>query len=145
MIKEQTSDSSPISMGDLDWLPGKWIMTKGDRTYTEHWKMESENKYKAHNYLSGKSGIVFEEFVDMVLEGNNIIYRVKVPGQNDGKAIDFKLTSTDPHVLVFENPHHDFPNRMRYAYNDGTLHIIATGNEAGKDRKLEYLLSKSNE
>ena len=130
---------------DVDWLLGKWSVTKNGRTYIEHWTQSMPSYFEGDNQMLKDDALIFQEFVQLIERGNQIIYSVTIPNQNDSKAINFNLTSNDPYRLVFENLEHDFPKRMVYALENDQLHITATGVERGKPRTLDRLLTKVEE
>lgn len=71
------------------------------------------------------------------LDAPGRIYYVAHPNARPGT--DFKLTRTDGHSAVFENPQHDHPKIIRYPKNpDGSLTARIEGDEKGKHVVQEF-------
>jgi hypothetical protein len=77
------------------------------------------------------------EFIVLRQDANgDIFYVAKPSGQPEAS---FKLTRGSATEAVFENPEHDFPQRISYKLNpDGTLLAAIDGTKAGKIRRVEF-------
>jgi hypothetical protein len=51
-----------------------------------------------------------------VATDKTVFYTPTVPDQNDAKPVPFRMVSYEGHVVVFENPDHDFPQRIVYRF-----------------------------
>ena len=92
--------------------------------------------------ISGKSFFI-ENIDTTILEtieikkiDNETFYCPKVVDQNDGEAVLFKLTSSDPTKLVFENAQHDFPKKICYYKEGNNINAWIEGN----GKKLSFYL-----
>ena len=94
-----------------DFLAGTWKM-EGKEMY-EHWDKLNENHFKGVSYAMKNGKVRIMEYLQISRSGNEVNYAANALGQNDGKAIPFKLTKSDS-VYVFENPSHDFPKKISY-------------------------------
>ena len=72
-----------------------------------------------------------------------LIYLAMVKGENNNKAIPFQMTKDGDSLLVFENPKHDYPNKIEYRLlKNKSLSISISGKEKGKRNSETYLLVK---
>ena len=68
--------------------------------------------------------------------GGEIHYVAKPSGQAEAA---FKLIRASATEVVFENPQHDFPQRISYTLKaDGKLTAAIEGTKNGKTRRVEY-------
>lgn len=97
------------------WLEGVWEMklTSG-ATRLEVWK-ESDNITLIGQSIkiSGKDS-VFLETIELVHRDNHFWYIPTVPDQNNALPVPFRLVKEEGMKLTFENPQHDFPQRIIY-------------------------------
>jgi len=99
------------------WLTGTWEMRRsagGNRL--EIWTQKNDES------LTGK-GLRIEEKDSFLLEKIELVYRddqfwyiPTVSDQNNGEPIEFKLSKTEGSIYTFENPNHDFPQRIIYQF-----------------------------
>jgi len=81
----------------------------------------------------------------VILEQKNdsLFYKVTVKGQNNNEAVAFYLTTADDDQLVFENPKHDFPNKITYSkISNDSLVAEISGMKDGKESKESYPMKK---
>jgi hypothetical protein len=58
--------------------------------------------------------------------------------------VAFKLNSSNAKEVVFENPKHDFPQKITYKLNaDGTVTALVEGAMNGQPRRLEFHYTKT--
>lgn len=94
------------------FLAGTWKVD-GKNTF-EQWTLETPTVLKGEGYEVRKSDAhKTTEYLSITYKGKNIIYTATVPGQNQGKPVDFTLVRADS-VFVFENKAHDFPKQIIY-------------------------------
>ncbi len=94
-----------------EFLVGTWLAE--DQTTYEHWDKLSAASMKGYAYEVRNGEIEVKEYLDLVQRKDGIFYIPSVIGQNLGKPVEFKLTSSDS-TLVFENKAHDFPKKVCY-------------------------------
>ncbi|MBP7238884.1 MAG: hypothetical protein KBA14_01560 [Saprospiraceae bacterium] len=99
------------------WLNGIWEMPKPNGSYRlESWES------KGSNVLSGKGLKVMQgdtthlESITLYSDQNGIWYTPTVPDQNNQQPVPFKLVASGTHQFTFENPEHDFPQRIVYEF-----------------------------
>ena len=89
-----------------------------------------------------KGRTVAYEFLRIQKQESGDIYYVAHPS---GQAQDsFKLAKYDKGVLFFENPQHDFPQRIIYRLNGNSLIARIEGTSKGKQRSSDFPMLKTN-
>lgn len=98
-----------------DWLLGTWEMKTPRGSVYETWEITGDNQLSGMSYmLNGTDTAVFER-IRLVVEQDEIFYIPAVSNQNDGKEVRFRGSSISESELVFENPEHDFPQKIKYS------------------------------
>jgi len=129
----------------LKLLEGQWIdMDQGN--YAETWAGNQDDTLLTGAGFSVESGVFTgTEKLSIVKSDTSIFYQATVEGQNQGATIPFKWVKQNTDKLVFENPAHDFPQRIEYHFLiDSTLEITVgsitdTGNYFRLRMKKEKL------
>lgn len=115
----ETETTAPVKtyahMDKANWLIGKWGHTSKEGTLTETWVKTNDSVYKGATYfVVGGKDTVFAETVDLIQENDKLAYIASVPGQNKEKPVRFDMTSISDNTIIFENPAHDYPNKIVY-------------------------------
>ena len=135
------SNYSATDFKSLDQIIGLWKMdSKRGPTY-EQWTRTSNEKFSGKSFRLNNQDTLIMEKIELSFSGGNIIYSPTVTGQNDGKAVDFKLISKDGNRFVFENKGHDFPNRIIYDFvSKDSISASIEGDAKGKipGKKFSY-------
>lgn len=122
------------------FLTGTWKM-ENKETF-EHWDIISAERMKGFSYKVLDSRVYVSEYIDIKIKGNEIFYSAIVPDQNQGSAIDFKLTKADS-IYVFENPEHDFPKKIIYhKLSDTKINVEVSDGKKGFSYKMNKLSDK---
>lgn len=110
-----TTAEEPNEITKAEWLLGSWGNTSAEGELSENWEKVNDSVMHGESYfVVGGKDTVFAETVELTSENGKLAYTVTVPGQNDEKPVRFDLTSSTENQLVFENPQHDFPNKIVY-------------------------------
>lgn len=129
----------------LTWLAGHWRLEEGGRRVDEQWMAPAGGLMMgmARTVVAGK--LREYEFTVLRQDENGDIFYVANPSKQRETA--FKLTSLTPDAAVFENPAHDFPQRIIYARrSDGSLLAAIEGpGRDGKPRRVEYAFQRARE
>jgi hypothetical protein len=115
----------------LLWFLGRWTQVEGpDLVSYEDWKRESPSLYKGLSWTLYQNDTVHVETIDLTLEGEDIYY-IPTVAENKG-PVRFKMTSLVGKSVLFENPEHDFPQKITYeAQGDSVLLAKISGAKAG--------------
>lgn len=128
-----------------DWLLGKWENNSADGNLSETWKKINDSIYNGESYfIKGKDTLHFEN-IKLEQKGEDLTYKTSIKGQNNDKPIALKLIKSEVKQLVFENPKHDFPQKIVYSQiTKESLVIQISGIQQGKPSSERYSMKKSN-
>jgi hypothetical protein len=124
-------------MAKLAWISGCW-KSEGDVQTEEQWtKLEGQSMLgMSRSIANGKT--VSHEFLQIRDRADGIFY---IAQPNGGTAVPFKLVKINENEAVFENPQHDFPQRITYLRSiDGSLVAAIEGEEKGKPKRIEFMM-----
>lgn len=116
--------SAPVAEGPLsrlermaDGLVGAWVDTNanGRTVFHEQWERSADTLYTGLGFVMSGNDTVHIEHLRIHWDRSNGWYSARIPSQNEGAFVDFKLVHASSDSLVFTNPDHDFPQRIRYA------------------------------
>ena len=75
--------------------------------------------------------------------GKDLFYIPTVNGQNGGQPTTFTLTSTSPEDLVFENPAHNFPQKITYRHiTPDSLFAAISGHMGGQTHTENFPMGR---
>jgi hypothetical protein len=133
--------SQNTDMQKLSWIVDRWIATDGESKSYEHWEKTSETLFTGGSETIKSGDTVFSEKLKIELIDGNIYYIADV--SHNPAPVKFKLTKLTDSEAVFENPEHDFPQKISYIQVDGNLHASIEG--PGKDKKwkkIDFIMNK---
>lgn len=139
--KKESAEKDKIKAAD--WLIGNWENTSPDGILTENWQNVNDSTFNAESYfIKGKDTLHFESIV-LAQKGETLRYIATVKGQNDGKPVTFNSTSETENKLIFENPQHDYPQKITYTKGaNNTLTAEISGKLQGKLTTERFILVK---
>ncbi len=95
----------------LAWLSGCWESTEGNRIIEEQWMKPRGSLMAGSGRTVTPGKPTFIEFLEIQAADSGIYYVARPGG---GKPVPFKLVSAADGSWIFENPLHDFPQRIMY-------------------------------
>lgn len=99
---------------DLHWLAGWWQQVTPEGTIFETWvKNEDGSMAGSGGFIKGTDTMVSETIALKVID-NVVQYIPTVKDQNNGAPVPFKMTYAAADSFLFENPGHDFPDKITY-------------------------------
>ncbi|MCF2447150.1 DUF6265 family protein [Dyadobacter sp. CY345] len=128
----------------MDNLLGIWKTEKKNGVLYESWEKVSDNELQGKSFkITGADTIVLER-VRLALDQNfQIVFAVRVDGENDGKETLFYLSKVTGSDYIFENPKHDFPKRIVYAIPKGDLlHAYIEGEIESKNQRSDFKFTR---
>lgn len=102
-------------LADANWLLGRWEQKTPKRTIYETWTFNNDSTYSCKSYLLKEKDTIVLETVSLLQKNGTLYYIPTVTNQNNSMPVSFKLTFASGNKLVFENPAHDFPQKITYA------------------------------
>jgi hypothetical protein len=129
-----TCQSVPTT-SDLKFLTGCWRLEIKGRTVEEHWLAPAGGSLMgvSRTVVNGKTTEF--EFLQIRDLPEGLTYIAKPSNQPEAK---FVATSKTADEVVFENPKHDFPQRIRYRLSGDSLHARIEGTLNGKERGIDF-------
>jgi len=139
---QKENEAQPLFPERLQWLNGDWSTGSSRGIYSEQWRYENDTLFRGRSFMVRNSDTLFSETIELYLSSKEIYYVPSVSNQNEGKPILFRLTSAIETTFTFENPLHDFPQRIVYSHPaPDSLVACLEGDIKGVSRK-EYFRMK---
>jgi hypothetical protein len=129
-----------VEIDTLRWLAGTWQGNVGGSRCTEFWMPPAGHSMLGVSRSVAKGEMVDYEFLRIQQEGVSIQYIAFPSGQTETA---FTLVKVGPEEVVFENPEHDFPQRIIYSLNvDGVLTARIEGIMEGRMRSIQFVMKR---
>lgn len=96
------------------WLIGNWQNKSAKGLLTEVWVKENDSTLVGQSYFIVDADTLSFENIRLEQRKGQLSYVPTVSDQNNGQAVYFILTCSTDSLLVFENPKHDFPQKITY-------------------------------
>jgi hypothetical protein len=129
------SGQPAATTGDLAFLTGCWKFERDGRVVEEHWLAPAGGSLMGVSRTVEKGKTVDYEFLQIRDLPEGLTYIAKPSNQPEAR---FKLASKAGDEIVFENPAHDFPQRIRYRREGDALHARIDGTMKGKQRGMDF-------
>lgn len=127
------SAQTPITR--VSWLQGCWRLNVNGQTVDEQW-MAPDGGAMLGTSRTVKAGRLVEyEFVLLRERDGALVYEAHPSGQAGG---EFPLKSVDDDSVTFENPAHDFPQRIGYRRQGDRLNAWIEGTLDGRSQRAEF-------
>jgi hypothetical protein len=130
------------SMAELSWLYGCWGGKVNGRDFREQWMPLRGNTLVGIGSTEFEGKLSSYEYLRIESRADGIFYVALPSGQ---KEEAFKLVSAvkddrdKSSTFTFENPQHDFPQRISYRRGtEGWLYATVEGKTQGQDRQVTY-------
>jgi hypothetical protein len=129
------AETDPISK--LAWLEGHWEGDRGETHNEEIWSSPRGGALVGMHKDTRGGKMVGFEFLRIVARGDSVFY-MAMPG--GAPPTLFHMIELGERRVVFENPSHDFPQRVLYWLDDTRqLHARIEGDMGGKARSMEWI------
>lgn len=123
-------------LSELAWMAGSWAGVEGKVEMEEFWQAPKGNSMLGLHRDVAKARTVSFEFLRIEATADGITYWGSPGGT---PATPFRLVELKGKRVVFENPKHDFPQRIIYwLSDDGALHARIEGMQGGKSSSMEW-------
>jgi hypothetical protein len=122
-------------IASVAWLQGCWQMTSGDRVVEEQWMAPRAGVMLNIGRTVRGDTLVEYEFVMLSERNGALAYEAHPSGQPSAVFTAQSASSTE---VVFENPQHDFPQRVGYRRDGDTMLAWVEGTVGGKSRRVEF-------
>ena len=133
----------PPRIGRAMWLIGEWENTEDGATMFESWVLTDDSLLTGLSFTIDNGDTVQYETVELIQRGTDLYYIPTVSDQNDEEPVEFLLTVFTDSTLIFENPDHDFPQRIAYTnYRGDSLLAVISGIYGGKNSFMEFPMKR---
>jgi hypothetical protein len=128
-----------------NWILGKWETKTADGNLSESWKQVNDSTFQGESFfIKGKDTLHFEN-ITLQQKGEDLFYSATVKGQNENKAVAFKMTVGTEKQLIFENPKHDYPQKITYTLiTKDSLVAAISGVQLGKPSSEKFGMKKDS-
>lgn len=128
----------------MNWLIGQWENKMPYGVLTETWTKDNDSTFSGKSYfIKNEKDTVHSESIILNQIKDELLYKPTVKGQNNDEPVEFKLTTEIDNSFAFENPKHDFPQKIVYKkVNDKSLIATISGNQGGKPASESYPMTK---
>ncbi|MBX2965286.1 MAG: hypothetical protein KF845_04010 [Cyclobacteriaceae bacterium] len=125
------------------WLIGTWESKTSRGSLYETWSKVNDSEFYGKSYMLREKDTVVFESIQLVQKQEGLFYMPTVRNQNDGQAVTFKSKLVTDDKLVFENPEHDFPQRIAYTkISQDSLVAEISGVRNGQERAQKFSMKR---
>jgi hypothetical protein len=127
-----------------NWMLGEWEKTDSLGTLREIWERLDDSTFVGLSYyIQNKKDTLHNEQVELMQNGDHLIYSATIKGENNDSPIPFQMTKDEDSLLVFENPKHEYPQKIQYKLmKNGSLVATISGKQNGKNSAENYPMNK---
>ena len=127
----------------MNWLIGNWENKMTDGILTETWTKANDSVFEGTSYYFKGKDTIHLENIRLIQKGDGLVYSTTIKGQNNDEPVDFKLTSEKETEFTFENPAHDYPQKITYNKIKST-HFLTTisGKQQGNASQESYSMKR---
>lgn len=122
-------------IGGLAWLAGCWESPGSGPVVEERWSPPRGGSMLGTSRTVRGDSLVAWEFLLLRERGGRLVYRAHPSGQS---AAEFVATVVTADSVIFENPEHDFPQRIGYRRTGDSLLGWIDGVRNGQSRRAEF-------
>ncbi|CAN1531175.1 hypothetical protein MCETHM1_01398 [Flavobacteriaceae bacterium] len=141
---KNAADNEKDKIKSANWLLGKWETKTADGNLSESWKQLNDSTFQGESFFIKNKDTLHNESILLQQIGEDLIYSATIKGQNEDKAVAFKMTSGTEKQLAFENPKHDYPKKITYSLiNKDSLIASISGVQLGKPSSEKFGMKKT--
>jgi len=140
---KKEDEKVPQEIDKVKWITGDWQNKSKEGVLTESWERINDTVFNAVCYFVHGKDTLHNEKISLRQAENAIIYSPTVKGENGNRPVHFKMTSVNANELVFENPKHDYPQKIVYTkITEDSLVTKISGIVNGKPYSESYPMKK---
>ena len=120
----------------LAWLAGCWELRAGARLVEEQWLAPRGGMLLGVGRTTRGDSVVEYEFMRIYTRGDTVVFAATPSGQ---PAAEFRGAMPSAELVTFENPAHDFPQRVQYRrVTRDSIVARVEGTQGGMVRGIDY-------
>lgn len=125
------------------WLEGSWYLNEEDMTTVESWRIANDSTMYGLSYTLKGTDTISKETIALEERDGQLTYIPTVNNQNNAQPVPFPKTISTRNNLVFENPAHDFPQKITYEQiSTDTLVAEISGNAKGRFKSIQFVMTR---
>ena len=125
------------------WLLGDWQNKTARGISSESWKKLNDSTFLGKSYVLRGTDTVSAEHIRLEEHNGTLYYIPTVKNQNEGKPVIFTMTTALANGFIFENPKHDFPQKISYdLIGKDSLMAEISGTYKGKQRAIKFPMGR---
>lgn len=129
------------SIGTLTWMVGCWTMqAPRGAMIVEQWAQPARDTLAGTSRTIRGNATVASEVMHIFARGGTLFLAALPTGQS---YTEFRATSVSPTHATFENPTHDFPQRVSYSIAGDSLHARIDGVSNGTRRSADFPMRRT--
>ena len=143
LLLAKTGMAQPENLARLAWMQGTWEGKQGNNFLFEQWSEPAGTMMLglAQRWKEGKT--LDFEYARIAPGKNGILEFIVLPSGQ--KETSFSLTSLTQNAAVFENPGHDFPQRIEYKLTSpDSLQALLEGEIQGRKTTMLFSYHKKS-
>jgi Domain of unknown function (DUF6265) len=126
----------------LEWIAGCWASDDGKQRIEEHWMRPAGQTMMGMSRTVAGGKTVFTEYTQIREVDGQLAYVVSLGLA--AKPVIFKLVKNSNGEATFENPEHDFPQRIIYRRESSdALFARIEGKEKGVNKAIDFRYKRS--
>jgi len=123
-----------------EWMAGCWSGQAGAMTFEEVWTRAASGNMMGISRVLKSGRVVFSEFMRIETKDGIMIYTPRIGSTQ--APVEFRMKSMNETEVVFENPAHNFPQRILYRRTPDGLQGRIEGTEKGKQRAEDFPMKR---
>jgi hypothetical protein len=130
------SQATPsLTIDRVAWLQGCWESTAAQRSVEETWMAPRGGTMLGMGRTVRDGELVEYELIVLREQGGQLAYHAHPSGQPSAVFLSTSVTGSS---VLFENPQHDFPQKVGYRRDGDALSAWVEGTLNGKARRVDF-------
>ena len=123
-------------IGQVAWLSGCWVQQTGQTTVEEQWTPPRGGTMLGTGRTTRNGALVEYEFIVLRQQNSRLAYEAHPSGQSPTAFLSIQVGED---AVVFENPMHDFPQRVGYRKAGAdALDAWIEGEQRGQRKHIDF-------
>ena len=140
LLAGNSAQASNAAVQQLSWLSGCWEMRAGNRIVEEQWmRPRGRSMLGMGRTVRGDSTSEYEQ-LRIAEDAGQLVYHASPSGQQPAQFRSFAISDS---AVSFQNPQHDFPQRILYRLVTGdSLVARIEGTVGGRARGVDFPMKR---
>lgn len=130
-----TETSNYKELQKVHWLKGTWQQQSAKGILTESWQQLDDSTFVGRSFFVSNGDTVSSETIRLEQRNEKLYYIPVVADQNEGQPVVFTKTTQEDSRIIFENPEHDFPQKIEYSFQKPDSLIAEVSSVSGELKK----------